>query len=208
MSSWVVQRPEEGVSEGRKAPSSIPWQTSPTLEGTRRWRPNCRPGALAALSCNPLKPGTGGQGEGNRDRGPGVQPQVVSPHSEARITGPAEATVQRARGGPAGVPVGRHGLGRPRPAWPVPGATRARPRGHPCYCPAPRTDDPSVAAAPRHLRPPAWLLPGGEGRPGSGGLSGGFAAPPPPRDPAGLAPRPLAPQPLRCPPGSGTCWRC
>lgn len=87
-----------------------------------------------------------------------------------------------------GVPVGRRGLGCPRPAWPAPGATRARPRGHPCYCPAPRTGDPSAAAAPRHPGSPAWRPPGGEGRPGSGGLSGGFSAPPPPRDPAGSAP--------------------
>lgn len=87
-----------------------------------------------------------------------------------------------------GVPVGRRGLGCPRPAWPAPGATRARPRGHPCYCPAPQTGDPSAAAAPRHPGSPAWRPPGGEGRPGSGGLSGGFSAPPPPRDPAGSAP--------------------
>lgn len=55
--------------------------------------------------------------------------------------------------------------------------------------------------------PPHGSRPGGEGRPISGGLSGGFAAPPPPRDPAGPAQRPLPPQPPRCRTSSGTCRR-
>jgi hypothetical protein len=71
--------------------------------------------------------------------------------------------VGRLEGVPAGVPVGLRDLGRPHPAGQVPGVTRARPRGHPCYCPAPRTGDPSAAAAPRRLDPPAWRLPGGGG---------------------------------------------
>ncbi|XP_062966045.1 protein crumbs homolog 3 [Cynocephalus volans] len=45
---------------------------------------------------------------------------------------------------------------------------------------------------------------GGEARQ-QRGLRG---SPSPPRGPAGPAPRPQAPQPQRCPPGSGTCWRC
>lgn len=92
-----------------------------------------------------------------------------------------------------------HGRGRPLPAWPAPGATRARPRGRPCCCPAPRTGDPSAAAAPRRRSPPAWRSPGGEGRPRSDGLGGGFTAPPPPPgSPQGQLPRPHAPQPPRC----------
>lgn len=86
----------------------------------------------------------------------------------------------------AGVPVGRCGPGRSRPAGPVPVATRARPRGHPCYCPAPRRGDPSAAAAPRRPGPPAWRSPGGgRGGPGAAALAGASQLPLPPGAPQG-----------------------
>lgn len=101
-----------------------------------------------------------------------------------------------------------HGRDGPLPAWPAPGATRARPRGRPCCCPAPRTGDSSAAAAPRRRRPPAWRPSGGEGRPHSDGLGGGFPAPPPPRGPRRASSRD---QPHRslctAGPSSGTCWK-
>lgn len=192
---------EEGVSRavGRKAHVAPFPGGHPPLRRRRRaslaaelqaW------GLSGPVLSEPVKPGYGRAGGRDRDTqaghrsrspatgGPGRLPAL---HSGARVTrlgmGPSAASQERV---PEGVPVGRHGPGHPLPAGPVPGATRGHPRDHPCYCPAPQRGDPSADAAPHRPGPPAWRQPGGEGRPGSGGLNGGLTAPPlPPGTPQG-----------------------
>lgn len=161
------------------------------------------PGPWQSCLATPLGQTLVGRGKGG-DRGGGSSQQVACNRIQ----------VHRLRRGRAlkrwSLPVvpAVHGRDGPLPAWPAPGATRARPRGRPCCCPAPRTGDSSAAAAPRRRSPPAWRPPGGEGRPHSNGLGGGFPAPPPPRGPRRTSSRD---QPHRslctAGPSSGTCWK-
>lgn len=150
-------------------------------------------GLRGSVLGEPVRPRHAGQGEGAETprlgTRTGAQPQAAAGGCGAPFRGsgyrrPQGRSSARQAGVSAGVPVGCRGPGRPRPAGPVPGATRARPRGHPCYYPAPRRGDPSAAAAPHRPGPPAWRPPGG-GRGGpavaaSGGLRGS-PSPPGPR---------------------------
>lgn len=180
--SWMGKEFRGGcVSDSGQETGPAPFagKTSPTLEapakgvGTGCWQLNCRPGASVAPSwASPLGPDTQGRGKeremprlGTRT---GARPQAVAGRCSAPFRGSGYRrrrgrSAARQAGVPAGVPVGCRGPGRPRPAGPVPGATRARPRGHPCYYPAPRRGDPSAAAAPHRSGPPAWRRPGGGG---------------------------------------------
>lgn len=216
---------EEGVSGavGRRAARLLSLADIPHPRGTGEgggggcWQPNCRPGASVALSwANPLGPDT--RGRGKRQRHPGWAPALershrqplaaAALHSGARVTGARRAGAPRARLGSRrgyllGVAV------RVAPAQPGQSLAQLAHVHAAILVTIQLLEEATPALPPLRIAraPPHGARPGGEGRPGGDGLGGGFGAPPPPRGPAGPAPRPLPLQPPRCPPGSGTCRR-
>lgn len=162
-------------------------------------RSRCRPGALAALSRDAVRPGAGRQGEGSLDKGGGVQPTGSMWLLQRRYSG-APVTAQV---GPAAV-VAARGTCCARSGSPPP--SLASPWRNSCTSTRPSLLlSSSSNRRPQRCRRSASLEPprmapargGGEApqRRPRRGLSG---SPSPPGSPKGQLPGPPAQQPLRC----------